>query len=180
MNIDREEALRRLRSPNNLANSLVENPSASPKTNHREVVKPSRGTEVPGSVRDEVARIALMGQVPQKVIAREFGLTQPTVSQYKHGKVGGVAPTEERRLEHQKRVDDIKDTALLKLMGALGVITPEKLNDLEVKDAARVAKDMAAVYNSLGPKDTGAGPSVNVVVYSPEIRKESQFKVIEV
>ena len=65
-------------------------------------------------------------------------------------------------------------------MGALGLISQEKLDTLEVKDLSKVAKDMASVYGALNDKSQSSGPPINLVVYSPEIKSEAKYKVFDV
>lgn len=188
MNINREEMLRRLNSPGNLANTLSQ-PSSVPASGgvasieHVEGSRgtPHRGVEVPDATRDAIARVALEGRVPQRVIAEKFGVAQQTVSAYKTNHIGGRPPSSDRKRQHEERVQEVRDTALTKLMATLGLVDNAKLENLEAKDLGKFAKDMASVYNSLTPRDANTGNvPINLIVYSPELKTESRYKVVDV
>jgi hypothetical protein len=199
MNINRDEALRRLNSPNNLANRLSGEvtsgsapaaPVGSVGVPEKPVHTPTssslrrsgdRGAEVPEGQRDLIARAALLGLATQKDIGAHFGVPQQVVSTYKSGQVTPGENNAERKAAHGRRVEEIRDLALEKTMAALGLIDGAKLENLEAKDLGRFAKDMSAVYNQLAPKDAGDGRApIQLLVYAPKVQDESRYKVVDV
>lgn len=206
MNINRDEALRRLQSPNNLANRLNgpdrQNSTSAPPVAPSETVdvpeKPEsaqlssapnpysvgRGTNVPEGRRDLIARAALLKVAPQAVIADRFGVSTEAVKSYKSGDIGrqGLANMSlEKQEKHAARVKEVRDLALEKTMAALGLIDGAKLENLEAKDLGKFAKDMAGVYNSLAPKDAGDNRApIQLLVYAPQVQTEDRYKVVDV
>lgn len=112
-------------------------------------------------------------------IAAAFGVSRMAVSNAARGRSGPNPPNEERRRKLEERQLDIKDTALIKLMSSLNLLTEEKMEDLTAKDLSQVASNMSKVVHSIQAGEA-AGSPVNIVIYSPEIRKEESFKVIDV
>lgn len=134
---------------------------------------------VPEHVRDQIGLLASMPGADIKFIAAQFGVSQSAVDQYKSGRVGNKPPNESRALKVQERQDAIKDVALDKLMGALGLLDGEKMAELSAKEIGRFANDMARVVTAVSPA-ASQGPPINFIVYTPEGRDESKYKVIDV
>jgi hypothetical protein len=72
-----------------------------------------------------------------------------------------------------------RNKALDKLMLSLGLLTEEKIEPLKAKDLASVANSMANVVMKTLPQASPQG-QINLVIYSPEIRSEKAFEVIEI
>jgi len=200
MKIDRDEALRRLRSPNNLANRLSGEaapvdapvaPSGPVGLPERPVPVPARtaasvnlgrGVDIPEGQRDLISRAALLGLASQKEIGAHFGVQEQVVSNFKNGKnANGSSASEDRKIAHGKRVEEIRDLALEKTMAALGLIDKAKLENLEAKDLGKFAKDMASVYGSLAPKDVGDNKApIQLLVYAPKVQSEDRYKIVDV
>ena len=134
---------------------------------------------VPERVRDQIAMLASMPGADIAFIATQFGVSQTAVSQYKTGRVGNKPPNESRAAKVQERQEAIKDVALDKLMGALGLLTDEKMAELTTKEIGRFANDMARVVTAVSPA-ASAGPPINFIVYTPESHDESKYKTIDV
>src|SRR5438128_2180194 len=55
--------------------------------------------------------------------------------------------------EKEKKIEDqVKEAAVGKLMSALNLLTPEKMNDASAKDLASIADRMAGVHDKMSPK----------------------------
>lgn len=194
MRLDREEAQRRLNSPNNLANTLAASSvksalsAASADRTIHSTIKRGRQNDTPNTpefLRDAIGHVARSSSETQVAIGAAFGVSQETVSNYKTGQVGGVPPNEERRKKLRQDQEEIKDTALVKLMASLNLITQDKLEDPDdgVKHAAklaRIATDMGKVVHSLSSTSADSHSPVSIHIYSPEIKSESKYKVIDV
>lgn len=162
-------------------NSPVQPRPGSPSISH-EVIRRGRtpGSEgVPEKVRDEIAMLASMPGADIAFIATQFAVSEASVRMYKSGKVGSKPANESRAVKVQERQDAIKDVALDKLMGALGLLDDEKMSELTAKEIGRFANDMARVVTAVSPA-ASQGPPINFIVYTPEGRDESKYKTIDV
>lgn len=146
--------------------------------NHLSTKKRARGPDIPEFVRDTMGALVDGGGNGVE-IAAAFGVSRMAVSNAARGRSGPNPPNEERRRKLEERQLDIKDTALIKLMSSLNLLTEEKMEDLTAKDLSQVASNMSKVVHSIQAGEA-AGSPVNIVIYSPEIRKEESFKVIDV
>ena len=188
MQITKEEALRRLNSTNNLANSLPSTPPPVPQVEYRTTSKvgKSRQQNIPEEVRDTIGFLAAKATSENKksgqhqVIADIFGVSRQTVQCAASGKVGGRPANFERKAKVIDREQDIKDTALTKLMMTLGLISEEKLEDLDAKGLAQVGSHLAKVSQALTPQVGSNAASVRLVVYAPQMRDEGKYNVIDV
>lgn len=120
----------------------------------------------------EITSRARLGE-NQFALAEEFGLTQQAVSHYKHGDY----KVDEKKVE--SRMIEVQDTALCKLMASLGFLDDEKLSKMSGKDLASVAANMAKVAGNVRPS-AADGNAVHLHLYAPELRKEANYKTIEV
>lgn len=183
MFISKEEAERRLNSPRNLVSALASSrpvPSATIKQiDHSRTRAVHSLTE---EKRTEIAKTVFENPgLRHEDVGLMFGISKRTVSTAKTGKVGGRPATEERKLIRQEMLNSAKDSALDKLMQALGLIDGEKLASLEnAKDIGRFSKDMASVYNSLTAQTQASGAQVNLIVYAPKSKNEDNFKIVDV
>lgn len=178
MRITYAEMQRRLASERNIANGVEfkSTDKVSP------VGQRSGCSNTPQEVRDLAGALALVPGVKQQTIAAELGMSQAAVSQYKTGHIGGRPDhpqSKEMPEGKQANLDKIKDKALGRLMSSLGLLTDEKLEDCSPKDLSKIAVDMSRIHQSLSPQQA-TGDKVNLIVYSPQLRDESKFQVVEV
>lgn len=181
MLLNAKQAEERLNSPNNLANKIksfresrklqLDEPSSTLS------VSPGRQLpRLPESAKNEIIERANSGSVRQKDLAQEFGVTQAAVSYLKRTAEAErqSSPEQERFLENS-----IKDLANQKMLLAMGLISEEKLEKMKATDLANVSAAMAKVVSSVSPKQQ-IGAQINLVVYSPEVRSESSYKIVEI
>lgn len=154
----------RLDHPDNLCNKLVE-------------FRPLHGggksvgdVNLPAPLRTLIASAALISS--QESVAKTFDLSQQGVSKILAKEV------EEGRVESKS--DKIRDKALDTLASLFETaITAEKLGGMKPRDAVSAAKDLAAVVDRVTPKN-GNGPKATFVVFSPRVRSEEEYEVIDV
>lgn len=126
----------------------------------------------------------------RKNVAREFNVSETSVSNYKHGKISTEQVEDGKILEKQstdlkkgirKRLDDITDLAAERLLTTLGLITDEKLETVQkVTDLTVIAKNLGSVIDKANPKESGNGQQVQVNLFVPGQMKEADFESIPV
>lgn len=117
-------------------------------------------------------------------VSEAFGISQSSVSAYKvgaHSTSSYNKPDQQLKENVNKKRYKISNKASNRLVMALDSITPEKLSEVKVKDAASIAKDMSAVIKNMEP-DHGRenGPAVQFVFFSPRQKTESDYEIIHV
>lgn len=179
MLIDPEKARERLNSPNNLANRLAEFRNEKKYQFEDGVLSVKKGygrlPAMPPQVRAEIARDSISGEKTTKEIAEQYSVSTGTVSNIRKR----AEELTNLRHEQANRIEErLKEVALEKLMLSMGLITQEKLSELKVKDLASTAASLSKVFGSVRP--VGSQPLVNLVIYSPEVRDEKSFKIVEI
>jgi len=168
MTLTEEELNKRLNSPDNLANRF----------GVKEIVlkRPGRKIGVPNfspEEKQEVAERALLGERQNK-LAAEFNMTQARVSQLENGEAKSLdqdALSSISQLAREKAVE--------RLLESLHLLTPEKIKKESAYRVSCIAGNLSKVaYNLSDDKKSDA--NIQVIVYTPELRKESSFKVIDV
>jgi len=132
---------------------------------------------VPQEIRKLVADEALLGANAQE-IAEQFGISTQSVSAYKNGATS-LATYNEPNKELSGHIDstrsEITKSARTRLMEALESITPEKIATSKVQVASQIAKDMSAIIKNIEPQKENSGPTVQFVMYAPQMKKEEDF-----
>lgn len=167
MLLTEEQLEERLKSENNLANRF---------SGGQVVTLPRRGKkdgerDLTVEERTEIATRARIGIDP-KEIASEFNTTVGNVSSIKHGN----ARINESEVE--SRIEKVRDLALERLMTSLGFMTNDKLEKCSAKDLSTIAANMSRAVEKTGPRE--GNNNTQVIIYAPEIRKETSFKVVEI
>lgn len=164
-----EEATQRLESSENLINSL-------------QIKTLNNGGKHKGTPNFSDMERVLAGSLAHlsggKATAAAIGMTPQQVSNIKTGKSGGDKIQD--GIDHTLGI--IKDRALNRVAAALNLITDEKMEEIKPREAAAIAKDMAAVYEKVSDKSQQAlGLGLQVIVYTPQQHKDaSVYDVIEV
>lgn len=187
MILNDDQANARLRSPKNLANVIaelrnkkkIENDILAPVTTIHEGRDLPR---LPDEVKDEIASKALAGLETQSELAAQYGITQAAVSYLKRTREPYTpnpqrAPAQSSETQEQSLDRSAKELAIQKMLLAMGLINEDKLARAKATDLAQVAASMSKVVSNVTPK--AAVPLVNLVVYAPEIRDESKFRIVE-
>ena len=79
-----------------------------------------------------------------------------------------------------ERLGVVQDQALTKMLQAMNVISPDKIDKLNVKSARGLIKDMAVVIDRTTIKRDPTLVAGNIVIYAPALRAETNYEVIEV
>lgn len=120
-----------------------------------------------------------------KQVAKTFGLHPQTVSNIANGKRNNNRDTIDLDLRDKihrasgAAIETARDLALARLMTSLNLITEDKLEDVKAIDLSTIARNMSAIHEKLGPKDTNVIQG-NVIFYTPSQAKESDYGVIEI
>jgi len=193
MFLNDEQARARLESDKNLANRFrssgfsVEEKPRLRVNSLEETVELPKITEVPiklpGNIekrgnlsRDERNVIAIRARTgeTQSSLAREFGITQANVGVIERGKAKGI---DEAKVEQV--INQVKDRALDRLMASLGLLDDDKLSGCSAKDLSIIASNMGRVVEKVTPK-TEAPDNINFIIYSPELKQEKAYDVVEI
>lgn len=144
--------------------------------------RPFGKLEVPQSIREEIAKEAIVGTPVQEIVER-FNTSPSSISAYKNGATS-TASYNEASTELIQANNEVKETltdsARSALRSALLQITPDKLSLAKVRDAAGIAKDMSAVMKNLEPTNPQQQNNVQVVIYKPRTKDEDSYDVITV
>jgi hypothetical protein len=139
--------------------------------------------EVPIELKKLISQESIEG-TPAKLLSETFGVSPSSISAYKNGATS-TSTYNEPNEELKKHNDVVRDTiingARSKLLLALESITPEKLVDTKVRDAAGIAKDMSAVIKNMEPQIDRGGSQLNqqFIFHAPLARKETDFEIID-
>lgn len=140
------------------------------------------GKEVPVELKKLVASDSING-VSASELSKQFGISPSSISAYKNDATSTKTyhePDAELKESNDKVRTDITNSARSKLLQALETITPEKLNDTKVRDAAGIAKDMSAIIKNLEPESHEKNQlNQQFIFYAPKTKQESDFEVIE-
>jgi len=122
------------------------------------------------------------GRTEALTLAREFGVSDSSVSAYSKG-AHSTASYNQPNPELKRKVDTSKERigriARGKLLQSLREITPTKLADAKLRDVAAVATAMSAVVKNMEPEREVANNNVNFVFFSPKLKSEDAYDVIE-
>lgn len=149
------------------------------------IVERGRGdkAETPESARKLIAELAISGE-SNADIAREFNISPSSISAYKHGATSTATydQPEKELTKHNNLVRDrIIRKSRKKLVLALDKITDDKLDNLDAKGCASIAKDMSTVIRNLEPE---IKPETNLnaqfIFYAPQVKKEIDYPIIDV
>lgn len=77
----------------------------------------------------------------------------------------------------EKKVQEI---ALNRLMDALGLLSLDRIENETPKTVSTIAANLSRIHSNLKPKESGNSNNMNVILYSPKVKNESDFECIEV
>lgn len=143
---------------------------------------------VPESLRKVIAQDSIEnGRQSALALAESVGVSASSVSAYANGSTSTTSYNQRNAalVNHANEVKEkISAKARTKLLVALKEITPEKLKGAKLKDVAGVARDMSAIVRNMEPKESGesggAVPKVNINIFAPQRKQESDYEVVEV
>lgn len=148
-------------------------------------IKRGRGnvTEIPNGLRKVIADEAINGSNGTEV-AKAFGVSESSVSAYKNGATSTASynePNNELK-SHVKSVRNrISRRASSVLIKSLNTITSESLGAIGPVKAAAIARDMSSIVRNMEyDEDDERTIQNNIVFYSPKLRTEDEFDVLDV
>lgn len=180
--ITKEQADKRLSSENNVANLINKD------TGQLTIVpiKKGGGSKAGATHLSEEQRIligTLANQDRVKTVAQTFSLSESHVKNLKHGRVDRAGLEHKTHEELKAAVEgkslEARDVALDKLMVAMGLIDTDKLEGVSAKDLSVISSNMSRVYQNTYAQQMADGQKINIVVYSPEMKKVNDYKVVE-
>lgn len=121
-----------------------------------------------------IATLSALG-ITQHEIGDKFGVTQPDVSYIsrKHTKVN--------RRNISDQLEDIKNKALDKLLSSIDCISDDKLKNADAVKLSNIARNLSSVVDNTRDKSNDiAASGVKIVIFTPEMRKESSYTTIDI
>lgn len=170
--------------------SELSNCNPGPKSTKAIIVEsPPKGrgensVEVPDSLRKLIGSESVTnGRASALELANNLGISPSSVSAYSQGAKSTASYSDRPNLlEINQAKERISKRARNKLMLSLSHITEEKLGVTKVRDLAGIARDMSAIVRNIEPNEVNDSTKVGgptFIFYSPQIRKEEHFDVIE-
>lgn len=140
--------------------------------------------QVPESLRKLIGENAIEeGSAATKEITRALGISDSSLSAYKHGATS-TAKYHEPDPALQSHVNQARQRIVKKarnrLVQSLNEITPEKLSQEKPRDLAAIAKDMSAIVRDFEPRDDNEKAPRAFVVYAPTVINENKFETLQV
>lgn len=149
-----------------------------PKSEDKAIVKlpTNTGKKVPRYSDEQKEKIAndVLNGMTGKEVAAIYGVTQPLANAYARGE-GLDGDVKAKVLA--KRFD-IADVASVKLMDTLNLINPAAIK--KERDKAAVAVSLATIVDKVTGNNAQTPNKVEIHLYSPNQKKETDYDVIEV
>lgn len=117
--------------------------------------------------------------------ARIHGCSQSQAHSYAHGfnTCSQRLPNGESGTSAVNAIEKVRQRAIDKILMAMDLITSEKLDNQTPQAISQVAANLSKIPSNLEPRDNSdvnRGNTVNVVVYSPPVKEERQYKTIKI
>lgn len=176
MRINQAELERRLQSPNNLTRSLpgstVYVPDNDNVTFEKKEPRP-KAKEPPLPTETKILAGSMVRQgLPAKDVADSLSITVGQVNSAKNSKDPRVQAAINYSLER------VQELAIDKLMQAMGLMTIEKFETASLKDLSIVSANMSRIIEKTRVQEDGT--RIQLVIYAPEMRKQSGYKMLDV
>jgi predicted transcriptional regulator len=182
MILDDSEVNLRLASADNLVNKL----SQLEIINLRQG-KTNGATTIPPMVKELIGGLAAVSDETQDDIAETFGISQPKVSQIINGNgtIGDRPAATAYKTAKEEKKEAAHEAALDSLMASLNTVKAHMTlpgTMIPLREASRLAKDMAGVITALEPKQDNSLQINNtkVVLFAPPQKSEEFYQTIEV
>jgi hypothetical protein len=171
----------RLNSESNLLNKLGKGHGlGGNKLNHERAGRKGEENLSP-FMREVISSAASLDTAKNTALA--FGVSQAHAHNLKHGIVTRPKGKDESLIKgRNKTLEDIHTKASDLVMQTLGLITPEKLKEVEkAKDLTAIAKDLSSVVEKTSPDpNKNRSNTNNILVYAPQMTNLPDFDVIDV
>ena len=131
-------------------------------------------------IATDVASAPINGNQTRSEIAKTYSVRPSTVTDIAN-KTRRIEDTP--RSVDQAKLDSalgvVRETSINRLMTSLGQLTEDKISAHNAKDISTICANMAKVVQQTIPQDKVA-QAINLIVYTPEMRKESNFEIVEI
>lgn len=160
--------------------TIIESPNENPKG------RGQGNVEVPDSIRKLIGDDSVInGRQSALELAKNLGISASAVSAYS---TGATSTATYDQKPNQKVINGAKTRVQIrarrKLMLALNKLTDDKLDEAKARDLAGIAKDMSVVMKNMEDSNTSNETTNNngptFVIFTPQIRREEQFDVVDV
>lgn len=132
-----------------------------------------RGPEVPLALKVVIGTIAQNS--PAKKVAEVFKVSKHSVDNYRNGNIG-----DKPSAELKSKIKTIKDSVLERatdiVAKSLGLISDDKLEDMNVKELVGVAVGVSTVHERMSDKTMINAPG-SLIVYSPKTLEKEDYPV---
>ena len=134
---------------------------------------------IPEEVKSAIA-ILSAHDVPQTELAKLFGISDSSVSNFANGMDNNRVPQPNLNTEIQDEREKIERSALEKTMMTLGLIEQEDILMLGAKDKSIVAQNLSKVAANMQGKAQVNDNRVQMVIHAPQVRQDYHYQEIEV
>lgn len=138
-----------------------------------------KGGNIPDEVKSAVA-ILSAHDVPHNEIARMFGISDSSVSNFANGLDNNRTPDKELETRIESEREKIERSALEKTMMTLGLIETEDVMMLGAKDKSIVAQNLSKVAANMKDKTVTNDNRVQMIIHAPQVRADYHYQEIEV
>jgi hypothetical protein len=192
MLINEDQSCLRINSEDNLANLLKNRRALITPAERRSgpasaalEVRPAQNQgartgdkRIPGFLREVIAATAQHDTT--RSTASAFNISQTQAVNLGNGRPGSHSP-EDPALQTaiDKTLGQVRDSAINKLMGALGCIDKEKLEKSNARDLSTIASNMSKIVVSTIPTQK-QDEKPRIIVYAPEISQVNNYQVVEI
>ena len=190
--LNRDEALSRLSDTANAAvrphapERIPASSTGDPGPSDGHVQPEQRGGRTPGAQNlstEMKARIAMAAKkTSNKEVAEKLGIHRDRVSDYKNGITSHNSRAKNVELAEliEQKSEVVRSDAFDKALDALGLLTKDKMLDLNAMQLSQIARDLASTGAKMNAGQSVVGNGLNVVIFAPKIRGEEDFHSIEI
>lgn len=136
-------------------------------------------SETPDSIRSVIAQEALLG-VSAKEIAREYNVSQSSISAYKKDATSTTSYNKsDKSLRNRNSIfrDRIVRKSSRIALTALDSIDSRDFETASLTDKARVAKEMASIVRDMSGSDNDESgkPIAQIIIHAPQMRTDKDY-----
>lgn len=148
--------------------------------NHADAGRKEGTKDLSPFLREVISAAAQMGTA--RSVAKDFGISKAHAHNLKNGYITRPNGKVPELLEKKHEIlDEIRVKASDLIMETLGLVTPEKLRDVDkAVDLTRIAKDLSHVVEKATPEKSNVNNQTNVFVYAPGTKDLAHFDTIDV
>ncbi len=150
------------------------------------MIKPGRNegdNNVPDGLRKIIGETSeIEGRQEALSLARQFGISDSSVSAYSNGSTSTSSMDKQPNLNHINEAKArISKKAQVRLIRALNHITEDKLERADVGEIASVARAMSGIVKEMEPetpKEDNSKTGPTFIFYSPQVKTEQHYDIV--